>query len=331
VTTPRITTVVVVHGSTSDTVDACIESVLGSRDVDLHIVLVDNASPDAGAACARWVTDDRVTVVHSAANGGFAAGVNQGLRQRRAGDAVLLLNDDATVAPDALSICAQQLVADPASIAVVPRVMLAGQRELIDSIGVVLRPNGEAFNAFIGQTWSGQVATGQRVFGPCFAATLIRADAFDAGSVGLLDERYRLYYEDIDWGLRAQRLGQHTVAAPDAVVWHRHAGSTRLLGEPARYELVQRNLLLCATKNFTARAAMLVWVTRLVVHGKGVVTGPYRLPRLRSMGRALVGLPAAVAARRSLPRRRTVSDAELFRYSHGMTPNFDAETLRVPD
>ncbi len=330
-TTPRITTVVVVHGSDADTVDACVESVLASLDVDMHIILVDNASPDGGAACARWETDDRITVVHSTTNGGFAAGVNQGLRQRRAGDLVLLLNDDATVEADAVSICAQQLATDRANIAVVPRVMLAGQRELIDSIGVVLRPNGEAFNAFIGQPWRDQVAAGQRVFGPCFAATLIRADAFDADSVGMLDERYRLYYEDIDWALRAQRIGQHTVAAPGAVVWHRHAGSTRLLGEPARYELVQRNLLLCATKNFTARAATFVWVSRLVVHAKGVITGPYRVQRLRSIGRALVGLPATVAARRGLPRRRAVGDAELFSYAHGMAPNFDAETLRAPD
>ena len=331
VTTPRITAVVVVHGSSADTVEQCIDSVLTSHDVDVHVVVVDNASPDGGAACARWETDDRVTVVHSTTNGGFAAGVNQGLRRRRPGDTVLLLNDDATVEADALSICAEQLAADPANIAVVPRVMLAGQRDLIDSIGVVLRSTGEAFNAFIGQPWSQQIAAGQRVFGPCFAATLIRADAFDADSVGLLDERYHLYYEDIDWGLRAQRIGQHTVAAPGAVVWHRHAASTRLLGEPARYELVQRNLLLCATKNLTARVAARVWVTRLVVHAKGLVTGPYRAQRLRSIARALVGLPSAVAARRGLPRHRAVSDAELFRYADGMTPNFDAETLRAPD
>lgn len=330
-TTTRITTVVVVHGSDAATVDACVESVLVSADVDVHLVLVDNASPDGGAACARWEGDDRVTVVRSATNGGFAAGVNQGLRRRRAGDAVLLLNDDATVELDALSICAALLDDDPATVAVAPRVMLAGQRELIDSIGVVVRPNGEAFNAFIGRPWSDQVVAGERVFGPCFAATLIRHDAFDADSVGLLDERYRLYYEDIDWGLRARRIGRHTVAAPDAVVWHRHAASTRLLGEPARYELVQRNLLLCATKNFTARTAARVWATRLVVHAKGVVTGPYRLQRIRSIGRALIGLPAALAARRGLPRRRAVTDAELFRHAVGMSPNFDAETLRAPD
>jgi GT2 family glycosyltransferase len=189
VTTPRITAVVVVHGSPAETVAASVGSVLDSRDVDVRVVLVDNASPDGGAACAPWSSDERVTVVRSARNDGFAAGVNQGLRARRAGDLVLLLNDDATVEPDAVARCVAVLAGDPANVAVAPRVMLAGQRDLVDSIGVVLRPNGEAFNAFIGQPWQGQVRSGERVFGPCFAATLLRADAFDAGSVGLLDER----------------------------------------------------------------------------------------------------------------------------------------------
>jgi hypothetical protein len=121
------------------------------------------------------------------------------------------------------------------------------------------------------------------------------------------------------------------VAAPDAVVWQRHAGSTRHLGEPARYELVQRNLLLCATKNLTVGSALRVWINRAVVHAKGTVTGPYRVQRLRSIARALAALPSAVAARRGLPSRRAVTDGELFRYSIGMHPNFDAETLRAPE
>ena len=47
---PRITAVVVVHGSPAAVVAACMDSLLDSVDVDVHIVLVDNASPDGGAA-----------------------------------------------------------------------------------------------------------------------------------------------------------------------------------------------------------------------------------------------------------------------------------------
>ncbi|MCU1393875.1 MAG: glycosyl transferase family 2 [Ilumatobacteraceae bacterium] len=325
---PRITAVVVVHGSPAETVRACVQSLLDATDVDLHVVLVDNASPDGGAACEPWATVERVTLVRSPDNRGFAAGVNQGLRRVRGGDLILLLNDDATVAADAPRVCARMLAAHPDAVAVAPRVMLANEPELIDSIGVVIRPNGEAFNAYIGQPWRAQVSDGDVVFGPCFGAALFRADGFDS-AVGPIDERYRLYYEDIDWGLRARRAGLVTVAATDAVVFHQHALSTRLLGEATRYELVQRNLLLCVAKNFSWRPATRAWASRLVVHTKGVIKGPFRIERLRSMARAVIGLPSVLRARRSLPLPEpSFDESAMFAYATGMSPNFSAETYR---
>jgi GT2 family glycosyltransferase len=329
VTAPRITAVVVVHGSGADTVRRSVQSLLDSSSVEVRVVLVDNASPDGGAACAAWRDHPDVDLVTSARNDGFASGVNQGLRRREAGDLVVLLNDDATVEHDALARCVAALRTHDDVVAVAPRVMLADEPDLIDSIGVVLRPNGEAFNAHIGQPWTGQVSDGSDVLGPCFSACLFRADAFDDDVVGPLDERYRLYYEDIDWSVRARRAGLRTIAATDAVVFHQHAASTRLLGEPARYELVQRNLLLCATKNLSARVAAGVWWQRLVVHAKGVITGPYRAERARSILRALAGAPSALAARRRLPKRDRTTDAQLFAYAQGMSPRFDAETYRA--
>jgi GT2 family glycosyltransferase len=329
VNAPAITAVVVVHSSSVESVADSVQSLLDSVDVDVRVVLVDNASGDGGQACQPWQSHPSVTVVRSEQNLGFAGGVNLGLRQRRAGDLVFLLNDDAAVEPHTLRMCTDALANHPDAVAVAPRVMLADEPDRIDSIGVVLRPNGEAFNAYIGQPWRGQVAEGTNVLGPCFSAGLFRADAFDDRAVGPLDERYHLYYEDIDWVLRAQRRGLTTIAAPGALVHHRHAGSTRKLGEPARYELVQRNLLLCATKNLSPRSVVRVWGTRLIVHAKGVITGPYRLERIRAIARAIAGAPSALAARRGLPRPRAHTDDELFAYSIGQSPQFDPETLRT--
>ena len=153
---------------------------------------------------------------------------------------------------------------------------------------------------------------------------MFRHDAFE--HIGLLDERYHLYFEDVDWVLRAQRQGWRCLLATDAVAFHQHAASTRLLGEPTRYELVQRNLLLCAAKNLTARAGLRIWLQRLIVQIKGTISGPYRAQRLRSIGRALLGLPSALIARRRLPPARQQSEAELFAYSVGLNPQFDVTT-----
>jgi GT2 family glycosyltransferase len=328
VVTPAVTAVVVVHGSPEPTVRACVGSLLDSVGVDLDVILVDNASPDGGAACAPWEGHERVMVIHSARNDGFAAGVNQGLRARRPGALVWLLNDDATVEPDCITQCIEKLTPASDIVAVAPRVMLAAERERVDSIGVVLRPNGEAFNAHIGRRWDAQVDDGADVFGPCFAAALFRADAFDDTAVGPIDDRYRLYYEDIDWNLRAARLGLRTVAATSAVVWHQHAASTRLLGEPARYELVQRNLLLCATKHFSRPSVARVWGSRLLVHAKGIITGPMRIQRIRSVARAVAGAPAVLRRRSPLD---PATEARVFAFAAGMTPRFSAETYASLD
>lgn len=328
-----MTAVVVVHGSDATTVRSCVESLLSSTGIDIHVVLVDNASPDGGTACAPWRGRDAdgVHLLTSSHNGGFAAGVNIGLAHRRRGDMICLLNDDATVESTAIAKLAAALTDDRSVVAAAPRVMLAAQPDRVDSIGVVIRANGEAFNAFIGQHWADQIHNGADVLGPCFGAALFRADAFGATSVGPIDERYRLYYEDVDWSLRAQRMGLRTVAVTDAVVFHQHAASTRLLGEPARYELVQRNLLLCAAKNFTPGAALRVWGSRIVVQSKGIIKGPYRAERVRSIARALWGLPSVLRARRHLPRTRAVDEQSLFAHSAGLEPNFDTDTYRASD
>jgi GT2 family glycosyltransferase len=325
---PGVSAVVVVHGSPAVTVDACIESLIASVDVDVHIILVNNASPDNGAACRRWQGHRQVTTVDSVRNDGFAAGVNQGLAHLRANNFVLLLNDDAFVSPQALAKLVELLAADSTLIAAAPRVMLADEPDRIDSLGVVLRPTGEAFNAYIGQPWTGQLHDGADIFGPCFGAAMFRHNAFDdATGVGRLDQRYRLYYEDVDWALRAQRRGFRSALATQALVYHQHAASTRLMGEAKRYELVQRNLLLCATKNLTWASVVRIWAGRLIAHAKGVIKGPYRVPRLASLVRALAGSPSAVLARRGQPNPQR-AETDLFGYSNGLSPQFDVTTYR---
>jgi hypothetical protein len=104
------------------------------------------------------------------------------------------------------------------------------------------------------------------------------------------------------------------------------------LGEAARYELVQRNLLLCATKNLSGRRALAVWVQRLVVHAKGIITGPFRLQRIRSIVRATAGLPSALAARRHRPRAASGFDEQaMFVFAAGLSPNFSTDTYRSLD
>src|SRR4051794_31812868 len=249
---PRVAVVVVTYRPDLAALARCVASVAESS-VAAELVVVDNASGPVVEDIAA-IVEGRGRLLRSSRNGGFAAAVNRGITSV-ACELVMLLNDDAALRPDALERAIAQLDAQPTEVAgVAPKVVLASQPDVIDSMGVVLRANGEGFNRAIGEPDVGQFLSGDRCLGPCFSAALMRRRAFDEGEVGLLDERYFLYYEDIDWIVRANVRGWRFVVEPAAVVEHGHATSTRQLGLDRRYRLVERNLLVQATSNLTVRS-----------------------------------------------------------------------------
>jgi len=318
---PRVTVVVVVHDTTAPRLQRCLQSVRGSVGVSAEVLVVDNASPrpvDAPLA-------DRVLT--RSVNGGFAAGVNDGVRAA-SHPWIAVLNDDAVLAPDALRRCIDALdEAGDDAVAAAPKVLFAGvEPPTIDSCGIVVRPSGEAFSAGAGQPDIGQFDDDREVLGPCMSAALFRASAF--GTVGLLDERYFLYYEDVDWALRSHLSGHRTLLVPEATAWHEHAASTRSLGERRRFRLVQRNLLLCATANLSLRSAAAVWGQRLLAAAKAAVRGPDRTSLSVAVASALPRIPGALAARAARRRRVVRPDHEAFRFADGLQPFIDTSTYR---
>lgn len=317
----RISAIVVVYNTTAPRLQRCLTALRASVGVDVDIIVVDNASPHAVHAPLA----DRVLTRRT--NGGFAAGVNDGIRAASA-PWIAVVNDDAVVEPDALRRCIDALeAAHRTTMAAAPKVVFADiEPTTLDSCGVVVRPTGEAFSAGAGQPDLGQFDADTTALGPCFSTAVFRAEAFSI--VGLLDERYFLYYEDIDWALRCFLSGHDTVFVPSAVVHHEHAATTRQLGEQRRHRLVQRNLLLCATVNLSWPSVARVWVGRLVASVKAAVKGPDRVSLLMSFASALCRLPAAVPTR--LSRRRIVSrhDHAAFAFAHGLRPFVDTRTYQ---
>jgi GT2 family glycosyltransferase len=316
--TPHVDAIVVVYGPDPALLHRCVDSLVASRGVQMRVILVDNGSPQpvhAPPGVHRLVRRDH--------NGGLGAAVNTGWQYTSA-DAVLLLNDDAWVEPDAVRRCVDRLQEAPDVLVVAPKVLMDSARPstasptpVIDSCGLVIRPDGEAFSAGVGQPDIGQFDDDRTCLGACFAAALLHRRAWQR--VGPVDERYFLYYEDVDWALRAAACGVVTALEPAAVVHHVHAASTRRMGEARRFAMVQRNLLRCATANVSVGRATRIWAGRLAAHGKGLITGPYRTARLRAIAGAVCGLPSAVAARR---RRTPLADeARVFAFAEGLRPH----------
>lgn len=191
-----------------------------------EIVVVDNASTDGSAAMVkeRW---PQVKVIEQPANVGFAAGNNAGIRAT-AGTLILLLNNDTIVPRGAIDTLVQRLLADRDAAVAGPRLTDEhGRAEL--SFGRMISPFNELRQKLTLLLYRrGIKAVSRRiehdtqrehevdwVSGACL---LVRRA--DAEKVGLLDERYFLYTEDVDFCAAIRAMGRRVLFTPAAHVVH---------------------------------------------------------------------------------------------------------------
>ncbi|HLK12276.1 MAG TPA: glycosyltransferase family 2 protein [Candidatus Binatia bacterium] len=252
----------VVHwGAVADTL-ACLRSLAVSTLRPRPLLVIDNGTRALDARAVAAAAPD-VVLVPLPENRGFAGGANEGLRRALAAGAtfVLLLNNDATAAPDCLAELVRVARSAPDVAAVGAKVLCA------DAPGVL-------WAAWERVTWRAalvaQVGRGA-ADGPAFAAVrtveaipgcamLLTRPALDA--VGLFDEAFFAYHEDVDWCVRARARGFRILFAPTARVLHRGEGSLAGRGRanPARY-LSARNTVLFARKHARARDWLRLAVT----------------------------------------------------------------------
>lgn len=219
--------IIIVTFNSREEIDACLQSLVGHTDpFPTTITVVDNASADGTAAHVRerWPT---VQVIDSGGNLGFAKANNIGIRASTS-EYVLLINPD-TVAPPA---AIQTLVRGLASH---PEAAIAGARLLNDrgfpelSWGEPITPWNEVKVMIFSRLYhrkvrryvkkmdrmSRQARPVEWVSGACMA--IRRADL---EAVGLIDERYFMYNEDVDLCLEMKKRGRLTLYIAAAEVLH---------------------------------------------------------------------------------------------------------------
>lgn len=235
--------VVIVNYNGGEHLLTCLASVFASAgDATLEVVVVDNASHDGSAAVARERFPD-ITLVDNPDNRGFSAAVNQGIRWSRA-PFVFVFNPDAEIATGTLGALVK-LLRDR------PGVGLIGP--LVRNSDGSLYPTGRRFpsigeavgHAFLGPfapdnrftrsyTMAGWDRTTERevdwVSGSCM---LVRRAALDR--VGLLDEGFFLYGEELDLCTRLKAAGYSVLFTPEVEVVHEGGVST---GRSRRMNLI---------------------------------------------------------------------------------------------
>lgn len=195
---------------------------------DYGVVIVDNASGDETLAVARELAPD-ASVIALEVNGGYAAGVNAGIKAARARDAVLVLNPDIRLGPGSGAALLQRLHQPGVGIAV-PRILGEDGRlqHSLHRSPSVLRAWGEAL---LGGKRAGRIPLlGETVVDDasysrptsaawaCGAAMMVSTACVRA--VGDWNEAYFLYSEETDFCLRAGDAGFRTQLEPGAEVVH---------------------------------------------------------------------------------------------------------------
>lgn len=171
-------------------------------------------------------------------NTGFTGAVNAGIRVAQA-NLIALLNDDTVVHPDWLDeLIITQKQTQAAMVA--SKIYLADKKTLdSQGFGFAWRGKAEALDhnlhCSLSQEqdyWLAQpdllpTTTHQEPFGPDAAAALYTKELFE--QIGLFDESFFAYLEDVELALRARQAGRHCVLARNAIVYHhKHASSTKM-------------------------------------------------------------------------------------------------------
>lgn len=226
------------------------ESLVAQEGVNWHLIVIDNASSDGTIAQVEAVADPRITIVANKTNVGVAAGNNQGTRLalEMGFDRIALINNDTAFGPDMLRHLAHTLDQEKAGAvsALIPFYdrpdlnwyggghfsKLRGMLSLHDGQGEPLPAHDRPFRTDYAPT----------------CCVLFKAEVFE--KIGLMDEAYFVYWDDVDFLWRMKKAGIDIIVEPAAVMLHKVSISTGGRSSDFSIRYGHRNQIYFARKHF---------------------------------------------------------------------------------
>ena len=270
-TTPLVSVILVNFRGAEDTVEA----IRHLRHLDwpedrVEVVVVDNASGDGSPAVIRSALPG-IRVIESSENLGFAGGCNLGVRKSN-GEILAFLNNDAKPDPSWVREAVRRFHESPEIGAVASRV-LDWDGERVDFIDAGLTWFGMGYKPHTGQPVPDLPDLPQDVLFGTGSAMFVRRDVYE--ELGGFDERFFMFFEDVDLGWRLNLRGYRFAYEPASLAYHKHHASMEKLGAYKETYLLERNALYALYKNIgqgrldeTLAATLLLAIRRGVARGK---------------------------------------------------------------
>lgn len=264
--------IVIVNWNTGAQLSNCIQSIRAANHQGLlqRVMVIDNGSSDDSAANLGH-TNLPLTVVHNKTNRGFAAACNQGAKGSKA-DFILFLNPDTVLGEESLT-GPMRFMSDPANRNVgITGIQLVDERGLISTTCSRFPTPRRTFAEIIGldrifpsmaramRDWNhNENRSVDQIMGAFF---LVRRRVFE--ELHGFDERFFVYYEEVDLSLRAHERGFHSYYLANLQAFHRGGGSSEQV-KARRLFYSLRSRLLYAFKHFGPVPAIGVLLGTLLI------------------------------------------------------------------
>ena len=195
---------------------ACMESLMEQSLKADEIIIVDNASKDKSIEYIKENFEDKVTLVCMDKNYGFSKAVNEGIKRSKS-EFVALLNNDTELHKDWLLELYNCICKDNNIFSCCSKMLRYTEREIIDDAGDEYTILGWGAKIGDGKA-SKEYETSREVFSSCAGAAIYRKSILD--QIGLFDENFFAYLEDMDISYRARIYGYRNYFAANSKIYH---------------------------------------------------------------------------------------------------------------
>jgi GT2 family glycosyltransferase/glycosyltransferase involved in cell wall biosynthesis len=243
---PGLVSVVLVNYRGAEDTITCLRS-FGAVDWPadrLELLVVDNASGDGSVQRIRAEAPE-ARLVESDTNRGFAGGCNFGAAHAR-GQYLAFINNDARPGAEWIK-AAVEVLQTQADVGCVASKVLDWEGERIDFVDGSLTWYGMGYKRECEQPDTGEFDVPKDVLFATGSAMFVRAEVYRA--VDGFDDRYFMFYEDVDLGWRLNLLGWRVRYVPRSLAYHRHHASMKSYGPWREHFLLERNALMSLYKN----------------------------------------------------------------------------------
>jgi GT2 family glycosyltransferase len=239
-----LVTVIIPNYNGRKYLEECLNTLKLQEEVETEVIIIDNGSTDDSVSFIKDKYPEHL-LIENQENQGFSQAVNQGIKASDT-EYVFLLNNDTALEPDCIRNLLDCIRRDEYIFAVSSRMVRYKERDKMDDAGDEYTVLGWTYKVGDGQSTS-RYKEIRDVFSACAGAALYRRDILH--KLGLFDEKFFAYLEDVDISYRARINGYRSIYCPRAVVYHHTSSTTGSRYNEWKIKLSARNNIYLAYKN----------------------------------------------------------------------------------